>query len=62
MSKITPDHLARHAYVYVRQSSPEQLLHNHESRRLSNDIPNCPPGDTRNCPPVAPLRRWSVEA
>lgn len=33
MSKITPDHLARHAYVYVRQSSPDQLLHNHESRR-----------------------------
>ncbi|MFD1626628.1 TnsD family Tn7-like transposition protein [Azospirillum griseum] len=22
-------------------------------RLLSNDIPNCPPGDTRNCPPVA---------
>lgn len=33
MSKITPDHLARHAYVYVRQSRPDQLLHNHESRR-----------------------------
>jgi DNA invertase Pin-like site-specific DNA recombinase len=33
MSKITPDHLARHAYVYVRQSSPDQLLHNQESRR-----------------------------
>jgi hypothetical protein len=22
MSRITPDHLARHAYVYVRQSTP----------------------------------------
>src|SRR5919112_1660300 len=33
MSKITPDHLARQAYVYVRQSTPVQLLHNHESRR-----------------------------
>ncbi|KAA1054684.1 phage terminase large subunit family protein, partial [Azospirillum argentinense] len=22
--------------------------------RVSNDIPNCPPGDTRSCPPVAP--------
>src|SRR3954449_3267121 len=33
MSKITPDHLARQAYVYVRQSTPDQLLHNHESRR-----------------------------
>ena len=33
MSRITPDHLARQAYVYVRQSTPDQLLHNHESRR-----------------------------
>lgn len=33
MSKISPEHLARHAYVYVRQSSAEQLQHNHESRR-----------------------------
>jgi DNA invertase Pin-like site-specific DNA recombinase len=33
MTKITPDHLARSAFVYVRQSTPDQLLHNHESRR-----------------------------
>ena len=33
MSKITGDHLARSAYVYVRQSSMDQLLHNSESRR-----------------------------
>jgi len=33
MSKITGDHLARNAYVYVRQSSMDQLLHNPESRR-----------------------------
>ncbi len=32
-SKITPDHRDRQAYVYVRQSTPDQLLHNHESRR-----------------------------
>lgn len=32
-SKIMPDHRARQAYVYVRQSTPDQLLHNHESRR-----------------------------
>ena len=32
-SKITPDHRGRKAYVYVRQSTPDQLLHNHESRR-----------------------------
>jgi excisionase family DNA binding protein len=33
MSKIAADHLARGAYVYVRQSTPDQLQHNHESRR-----------------------------
>ena len=33
MSKITPDHLSRSAYVYVRQSTPGQLINNPESRR-----------------------------
>src|ERR1700746_1931775 len=33
MNKITPEHLAREAYVYVRQSPPDQLRHNPESRR-----------------------------
>ena len=33
MNKITPEHLARDAYVYVRQSTPDQLLNNPESRR-----------------------------
>jgi excisionase family DNA binding protein len=33
MNKITPDHLARSAYVYVRQSTPDQLVNNPESRR-----------------------------
>nr|WP_294560073.1 recombinase family protein [uncultured Rhodopila sp.] len=33
MMKITPEHLARGAYVYVRQSTADQLMHNHESRR-----------------------------
>src|SRR5260370_15157775 len=33
MSKITTEHLARSAYVYIRQSTADQLLHNHESRR-----------------------------
>src|SRR5262249_61159463 len=33
MNKITPEHLARDAYVYVRQSKPDQLLNNPESRR-----------------------------
>ena len=33
MSKIGPEHLARSAYVYVRQSTADQLRHNPESRR-----------------------------
>ena len=33
MNKITPDHLARNAYVYIRQSTADQLVHNPESRR-----------------------------
>jgi excisionase family DNA binding protein len=33
MNKITAEHLARDAYVYVRQSTVDQLLNNPESRR-----------------------------
>src|ERR1700758_443777 len=33
MNKITPERLARGAYIYVRQSTADQLLNNHESRR-----------------------------
>src|ERR1700732_10137 len=33
MTKITPDHLARGAFVYIRQSTTDQVLNNHESRR-----------------------------
>src|SRR3954453_13748090 len=33
MTKITPDHLARGAYVYVRQSTNEQAQNNLESQR-----------------------------
>jgi excisionase family DNA binding protein len=33
MSKIAPEHLGRQAFVYVRQSTQDQILHNHESRR-----------------------------
>src|SRR5215831_17906505 len=32
-TKITPEHLARRAIVYVRQSSSTQVLHNLESQR-----------------------------
>jgi DNA invertase Pin-like site-specific DNA recombinase len=33
-SKITADHLSRAAYVYVRQSTADQVQHNLESQRL----------------------------
>ena len=33
MTKITAEHLARRACVYIRQSIADQLAHNHESRR-----------------------------
>jgi DNA invertase Pin-like site-specific DNA recombinase len=33
MSKISTEHLARHAYVYVRQSTLDQVHHNLESQR-----------------------------
>lgn len=33
MSKITHDHLARSAYIYIRQSTSDQLAHNPESLR-----------------------------
>jgi DNA invertase Pin-like site-specific DNA recombinase len=33
VTKVSSDHLSRGAYVYVRQSTADQLLHNHESRR-----------------------------
>lgn len=32
--KIRPHHLGRKAVLYVRQSSPHQVLHNRESRTL----------------------------
>jgi DNA invertase Pin-like site-specific DNA recombinase len=33
MTKITAEHLARSAFVYIRQSTAGQLMHNQESRR-----------------------------
>src|SRR3954451_19711399 len=33
MTKIMPEHLARSAFIYVRQSTADQVLNNHESRR-----------------------------
>src|SRR4051794_598180 len=31
--KITPDHLGCGAFIYIRQSTADQLANNHESRR-----------------------------
>lgn len=36
--KITAEHLSRKAVVYVRQSSPQQVTRNQESRRLQYDL------------------------
>jgi len=33
MTKIAADHLARSAFVYIRQSTADQLMHNQESQR-----------------------------
>ena len=33
MTKITSEHLVREAYVYIRQSTADQLVHNQESQR-----------------------------
>src|ERR1700730_392633 len=33
MNKVTADHLARRACVYIRQSTPGQVQHNLESQR-----------------------------
>lgn len=40
MTKITTEHLARSAYVYIRQSTADQLTHNHESRRRQYGLAN----------------------
>jgi len=40
MSKVTTEHLARSAYVYIRQSTADQLTHNHESRRRQYELVN----------------------
>jgi DNA invertase Pin-like site-specific DNA recombinase len=39
-SKLTPAHLQRRAIVYVRQSSPTQLLHNRESQLRQYNLAN----------------------
>ena len=47
MNKITPDHLTRSAYVYVRQSTPDQLANNPESRR--RQYPASGAASRKNC-------------
>ena len=37
-SKVGPSHLDRKAYVYVRQSSPQQVFHHAESRRRQYEM------------------------
>jgi DNA invertase Pin-like site-specific DNA recombinase len=40
MNKITAEHLARRAYVYIRQSTPEQVKNNLESQRRQYALAN----------------------
>jgi hypothetical protein len=42
MTKITPKHLARSACVYIRQSTADQLAHDHESRRCQSELSKGP--------------------
>jgi DNA invertase Pin-like site-specific DNA recombinase len=39
VDKLTPERLQRKAVVYVRQSSPGQMLHHLESKRLQYNLP-----------------------
>jgi excisionase family DNA binding protein len=39
MTKITPDHLARQAIVYIRQSTADQVSKNLESKRRQYNLP-----------------------
>lgn len=39
MSKITPEHLARQAIVYIRQSTADQVTNNLESQRRQYNLP-----------------------
>jgi hypothetical protein len=39
MSKITAEHLARQAVVYIRQPTPDQVVHNLESKRRQYNLP-----------------------
>ena len=39
MTKITPDHLARQALVYIRQSTADQVANNLESKRRQYNLP-----------------------
>jgi excisionase family DNA binding protein len=38
--KLTPEHLQRTALVYVRQSTPNQVIHHQESKRLQYGLEN----------------------
>lgn len=40
MSKVTSDHLRRHAFVYIRQSTMDQVQNNRESQRRQYSLAN----------------------
>lgn len=49
MSKVTPEHLARQAVVYIRQSTPDQVAHNLESKRRQYNLPERAPAGLERC-------------
>ena len=48
MDRVPADHLSRQAFVYIRRSTPDQLRHNHESRRRPYGLAVEAPRPARN--------------
>lgn len=38
MSKIAPEHLARQAVIYIRQSTADQVINNRESQHRQDGL------------------------
>ena len=59
MTKITPDHLARQAIVYIRQSTADQVANNLESKRRQYNLPERArqPGSRPDLPRHGPAQR-----
>jgi hypothetical protein len=56
-AKVTAQHLARDAYLYVRQSSLHQVVRNTESARRQYDLRGRGPSRAGRTTPVSRSRR-----